>query len=85
MDEEGETGGGNWSKKQRQEGACGSREEPGGRAWTTWLGGGRSTWVLETPVLVGRGPTVDCGNSSVKVFILNGSLDLGLEMGDCRD
>lgn len=24
-------------------------------------------------------------HSSVKVFILNGSLDLGLEMGDCRD
>ena len=50
----------------------------------TWLGGGRSTWVLETPILVGRGPTVDCGDNSVKVFILNGSLDLGLEMGDCR-
>ena len=62
----------------------GSREEPGRQAWMTWLGGGRSTWVLETPILVGRGPTVDCGNNSVKVFILDGSLDLGLEMGDCR-
>ena len=41
-------------------------------------------WVLETSILVGRGPTVECGNNSVKVFIVDGSLDLGLEMGDCR-
>ena len=37
-------------------------------------------WVLETSILVGRGPTVECGNNSVKVFIVDGSLDLGLEM-----